>query len=108
MPLKTFPGFLLTADELSAFCYTENIFVITTKNQNLIRFVCLEPENFLFWLESNQVRNIHAQPHADLPVHTQETSVQFDWLKQLSKMAIMLMRKMPAELFVRKYKALSK
>jgi len=55
---KTFPGFLFQADDLSAFSRTEGIFILTTKNKNLVRFYTHHADLFETWLELNGVRNV--------------------------------------------------
>ncbi len=71
---NTFPGFGYEVGELSAFLITLDIFIISLKNQDIIRHQPPDPFAFRDWLAHHNIRDVsdHASPailrfYADTP-----------------------------------------
>lgn len=56
-----FAGFPHEAGELSAYIFSVDTFIISLKNEEVIRYTSTEPENFRNWLEHHGIRNIESE-----------------------------------------------
>ncbi|MBZ0098099.1 MAG: hypothetical protein K8F30_03395 [Taibaiella sp.] len=54
-----FEGFPYSAEELSAYIFSIDTFIISLKNEEIVRFVAPEPDSFKQWLDEHQVRNVN-------------------------------------------------
>ncbi len=54
-----FAGFDHDATELSAYIFSIDTFIISLKNEEIIRFVTENPDDFQKWLEYHRVRNVN-------------------------------------------------
>lgn len=54
-----FPGFAHKAVELSAYIFSIDTFIISLKNEEIIRFVKDSPDDFKQWLDSHGIRNVN-------------------------------------------------
>ncbi len=59
MSNRHFEGFAHPADELSAYIFSIDTFIISLKNEEIVRFVTDAPEDFQQWLDDNGVRNVN-------------------------------------------------
>ncbi len=55
----SFPGFDHDAAELSAYIFSIDTFIISLKNEEIIKFVAPQPDDFRQWLEHHGVRNVN-------------------------------------------------
>lgn len=53
-----FAGFPHEAGELSAYLFSVDTFIISLKNEKIIRYTATEPELFRSWLEHHCIRNV--------------------------------------------------
>lgn len=60
-PSTRFAGFDYDATELSAYIFSIDTFIISLKNQQIVRYTTTEPDDFQQWLEHHGVRNINEQ-----------------------------------------------
>lgn len=58
MDNNTFPAFTYTAQELSAFIFSFDTFIIGLKNKQVISFTPADVEAFRQWLLSHHIREI--------------------------------------------------
>lgn len=56
---QQFEGFGYEASELSAYIFCIDTFVISLKNEEIVRFETREPEVFKEWLDAHGVRNVN-------------------------------------------------
>ena len=56
---STFAGFDHDAAELSAYIFSIDTFIISLKNERIIRFVTPEPDDFKQWLDHHNIRNVN-------------------------------------------------
>ncbi len=54
-----FPGFAHEAAELSAYIFSIDTFIISLKNEEIIRFVTDSPDDFKQWLDHHGIRNVN-------------------------------------------------
>lgn len=54
-----FAGFDHDATELSAYIFSIDTFIISLKNEEIVRYVTEEPDDFKQWLEHHGVRNVN-------------------------------------------------
>jgi len=54
-----FPGFAHEAAELSAYIFSIDTFIISLKNEKIVRFVCETPDDFKQWLDGHGIRNVN-------------------------------------------------
>jgi len=54
-----FAGFNHDAAELSAYIFSIDTFIISLKNEEIIRFVTNQPDDFQQWLEHHGIRNVN-------------------------------------------------
>lgn len=54
-----FTGFEHDAAELSAYIFSIDTFIISLKNEQIIRFVTTEPDDFKLWLDYHHIRNVN-------------------------------------------------
>ncbi|MBZ0097896.1 MAG: hypothetical protein K8F30_02370 [Taibaiella sp.] len=59
MSNRHFKGFAHPADELSAYIFSIDTFIISLKNEEIVRFVTDAPEDFQHWLDDNGIRNVN-------------------------------------------------
>ncbi|MBZ0098732.1 MAG: hypothetical protein K8F30_06590 [Taibaiella sp.] len=59
MSNRHFEGFAYPADELSAYIFSIDTFIISLKNEEIVRFVTDAPEDFQHWLDDNGIRNVN-------------------------------------------------
>ncbi|OSZ78440.1 hypothetical protein CAP35_09365 [Chitinophagaceae bacterium IBVUCB1] len=58
MPTNKFPGFEYTAEELSAYKYHVDVFVILLKIGKIITHKTTEVNEFATWLDAHGIRKI--------------------------------------------------
>ena len=58
MSTFSFPGFGYSAEELSTYMFWNNLFVISTVSQQVIRYSPPAIEPFRTWLNNHEVRDI--------------------------------------------------
>lgn len=56
---QEFPGFAHKAAELSAYIFSIDTFIISLKNEEIIRFVAPQPDDFKQWLDYHGIRNVN-------------------------------------------------
>ncbi|HEY9177513.1 MAG TPA: hypothetical protein VIN07_07480 [Flavipsychrobacter sp.] len=56
---QKFPGFNHSAAELSAYIFSIDTFIISLKNEEIIRFVAPQPDDFKQWLDHHGIRNVN-------------------------------------------------
>lgn len=54
-----FEGFEHSADELSAYVFSIDTFIISLQNKQIIRYVAERPDDFRQWLEHHGIRNVN-------------------------------------------------
>ncbi len=54
-----FPGFTHDATELSAYIFSIDTFIISLKNEEIVRFVTNDPDDFKQWLDHHHIRNVN-------------------------------------------------
>ncbi|HEY9178716.1 MAG TPA: hypothetical protein VIN07_13550, partial [Flavipsychrobacter sp.] len=54
-----FPGFAHSAAELSAYIFSIDTFIISLKNEEIVRFVTYHPDDFKQWLDHHGIRNVN-------------------------------------------------
>jgi hypothetical protein len=104
MTEKTFPGFCLPAEELSAFSFIDDVFVLSTKHDKLVTYSCRETVDFLQWLETNKIRNVK-DSICLTAVNEVRKTVNKSAMKRLE--ALTQLRKMSMPFFSRKTEAAS-
>lgn len=65
---QKFEGFPYKAGELSAYIFSIDIFVISLKNKEVIRYTAKDPEAFKEWLTRYRIRDVRHE----LPKHIYE------------------------------------
>lgn len=56
---QEFPGFNHLAAELSAYIFSIDTFIISLKNEEIIKFVTPQPDDFKQWLDHHGIRNVN-------------------------------------------------
>jgi len=56
---EKFPGFTHEAAELSAYIFSIDTFIISLKNEEIIKFVAPYPDDFKQWLDHHGIRNVN-------------------------------------------------
>lgn len=56
-----FKGFPYSAGELSAYIFCIDTFIISLKNEEVIRHVADDPEAFIAWLREHNIRDVKTQ-----------------------------------------------
>ncbi len=56
---QEFPGFAYKAAELSAYIFSIDTFIISLKNEEIIKFVAPHPDDFKQWLDHHGIRNVN-------------------------------------------------
>jgi hypothetical protein len=102
MKQNSFPGFAYAADQLSAFCYSEGVFVITTRSNELITVTRNDGDEFFAWLVASGVRNVKAPNRC--PVIVQQTVCQISWYGKLLQICLAVSRKISLDLMSRMLK----
>jgi hypothetical protein len=87
-PINEFP---YAAEEISAFRFSMNSFVILLKSQKVIHYTCHEPALFRYWLESNQIRDVDNSSVRVIKA-TKHHRRSGEWLKQVLLMAMLPLR----------------
>lgn len=59
MSNRQFEGFPHPAEELSAYIFSIDTFIISLKNEKIVRFVTDSPDDFKQWLDGHGVRNVN-------------------------------------------------
>lgn len=54
-----FEDFAYSAGELSAYIFSVDTFIISLKNEEIIKHVAERPDDFRQWLEAHGVRNVN-------------------------------------------------
>lgn len=54
-----FEGFAHSADELSAYVFSIDTFIISLQNKQIIRHVAERPDDFKQWLDGHGIRNVN-------------------------------------------------
>lgn len=54
-----FAGFDHDATELSAYIFSIDTFIISLKNEEIVRYVTEEPDDFQQWLDYHGIRNVN-------------------------------------------------
>ena len=54
-----FEDFPHKAEELSAYIFSIDTFIISLKTEQIIRFVTLRPDDFKQWLDHHRIRNVN-------------------------------------------------
>ncbi len=54
-----FEGFPYSAEELSAYIFSIDTFIISLKNEEIIRHTTTRPDDFKHWLDHHRIRNVN-------------------------------------------------
>lgn len=54
-----FAGFDHDAAELSAYIFSIDTFIISLKNEEIVKFVAPQPDDFQHWLDHHGIRNVN-------------------------------------------------
>ncbi len=72
----SYPGLKQKASELSAFGFAWDTFVISLKNQEIIRFVPDDPKRFRQWLNEHSIRDVDAEKHLKVKASNDEVKLK--------------------------------
>lgn len=68
----SYPGLKPKASELSAFAFAMDIFIISLKNKELVRFTPDDPKRFRAWLNTHRVRDVDQEKHHEVKPSTDQ------------------------------------
>ena len=96
-PIADFP---YAADELSAFTYSINTFIISLKNKQVVKYTSSDPAEFRTWLEENKVRNVN-YTSPEVQIEEKVCRLSFEWFRQLVLLFVLPIREMVKDSFLK-------